>query len=238
MDEHRVVSFSSMHRNKLYARSPNLQVCAAVDCHIRLEAAYVVETEAFTEKLLTKIPRRIDFASNLFLIVAPGIEPQARIQFAEIFVPANVVPMGVRNEDGCQFRKTGCVRSQRLVRNLGRIRSRTGVDADQLPPIIGNHKIVFRELEARERIYAARHDLGDAPWCKGVSRDDVFRKGSDQRNWPVETLVAAPPQIVLRLRLFAVDEGQLSEVIVDFPQPPCMRRLVGVFYAPDQLSLG
>src|SRR5713101_1705568 len=174
MDEHGVVSFSSMHRNYLNARPPNLQVRAAVDRHIRLEAAYLVETEAFTEELLTKNPRRIDFASNFFLIVAPGIEPQARIQGAEIFVAANVVPVGVRDEDGCQFRKAGRVRSQRLVCNLGGIRSRTGIDTDQLSSIVGNHEMVFREFETRERIYAARHDLGDAPGGKGMPRSDVF----------------------------------------------------------------
>ena len=94
------------------------------------EAAHVVETEAFTEELLTKIPRRIEVARNFFLIVAPGIEAQARIQGSEIFVAANVVSMGVRDEGGRQFRKAGRVRSQRLVRNLGGIRSCTGVDAD------------------------------------------------------------------------------------------------------------
>src|SRR5712692_5650106 len=232
MDEHGVVSFSSMHSNYLNARPTNLQVRATVDRHSRLEAAYVVETEALTEELLTKIARRIDFASNFFLIVAPGIEPQARIQGAEIFVAANVVPVGVRNEDGCQFRKAGGVRSQRLVRNLGGIRSCTGVDADQLPPIIGNHKIVFRELETRERIYAARHDLGDAPRRKGMPRSNVFRKRSDQRNRPVKTLVAAPPQIVLCLGLFPVSKCQLSEVVIDFPQPTRMRGFVSVFHAP------
>src|SRR6266849_3669294 len=118
MDEHGVVNFSSMHRNELDARPPNLQVRAAVDRHIRLEATYVVESGAFTEELLTKIPRRIDFTSNFFLIVAPGIEPHARIQGPEIFVAANVVPMGVRDEYGRQFRKAGRVRSQRFVRNL------------------------------------------------------------------------------------------------------------------------
>src|SRR5229473_2229393 len=168
MDEHGVVSFSSMHRNQLNARPSNLQVRAAVDRHIRLEAAYVVETEALTKELLTKLPRSIDFASNFFLIVAPGIEPQPRIQGAEIFVPANVVPVGVRNDDGCQFRKAGCVRAQRLVRNLGGIRSCTGVDTYQLSSVVRNHEIVFREFEARERIDAARHDLGDAPRRKGM----------------------------------------------------------------------
>src|SRR6266446_1993436 len=174
MDEHRVVGFSSLHRDELDACSPDLQFGTTIDGHVRLEAAYVVETEAFTEELLPKIPRRIDFASNFFLIVASGIEPQARIQSAEIFVAANMVPVRVRNEDGCQFRKVGRVHSQCLVRNLGGIRSCTGVDADQLSSVVGNNEIVFRELETRERIYAARHDLGDAPWSKGMSRSDVF----------------------------------------------------------------
>src|ERR1700733_12473519 len=114
MDEHRVVSFSSLHRNELNARPANLHVRPAVDRHIRLEAAYVVETEAFTEELLAETSGRIDFAGNFFLIVAPGIEPQARIQGAEIFVAANMVPVGVRDEDRCQFWKHGRVRSQRL----------------------------------------------------------------------------------------------------------------------------
>src|SRR2546430_1908330 len=147
MDEHRVVGFSSVHSDELYACSPDLQFGTTIDGDVRLEAAYVVETEAFTEELLAKIPRCIDFTSNFLLIVAPGIEPQARIQRAEIFVAAHVVPVRVCNEDGCQFRKAGRVSSQCLVRNLGGIRSCTGVDADQLPPIVGNHKVVFRELE-------------------------------------------------------------------------------------------
>ena len=80
VDEHGVVSFSSLHGNQLDARSPDLQVRAAVDRDVRLEAAHVVETEAFTEELLAEIVRRIDFAGNFFLIVAPGIETQVRIQ--------------------------------------------------------------------------------------------------------------------------------------------------------------
>src|SRR5580704_18424673 len=74
IDEHGVASFSSMHGNQFNTRPPNLQVRAAVDRHIRLKAAHVVETEAFTEELLTKISRRIEVARNFFLIVAPGIE--------------------------------------------------------------------------------------------------------------------------------------------------------------------
>src|SRR5580704_17749771 len=142
MDEHGVVSFSSVHRNQLNARPANLQVRPTVDHHIRLEAEYVVETEAFTKELLTETSWRIDLAGNFFLIVAPGIEPHARIQGAEIFVAANMIPVGVRNEDGGQFRKGGRVRSQRLVRDLGGLRSCTGINTDQLSSIIGHHEIV------------------------------------------------------------------------------------------------
>ncbi len=73
---------------------------------------------------------------------------------------------------------------------------------------------------------------------KGVPGCNLFRKRSDQGNRPVKVFVAAPPQIVLRLRLFAVGESQLSKVVVDFPQPTCVRRLVGIFYTPGQLGFG
>ena len=162
MDEHRIVGFSSSHRDELDACSPNLQFGTTIDGDVRLEAAYVVETEAFTEELLSTIPRRIDFASNFFLIVAPGIELQAWVQGAEIFVAANVVPVRVRNEDGCQFRKAGRVRSQCLVCNLGGIRSCTedghGPWKGRINPASGNplteelsHGMLGRDMPARQR---------------------------------------------------------------------------------------
>src|SRR5258708_31295278 len=79
VDEHRIVSFSSLHRNQLDSGSPDLQLSATVDCDVRLEAAYVVEAEAFTEELFIENPRRIHFASNLFLVITPRIETQVRI---------------------------------------------------------------------------------------------------------------------------------------------------------------
>ena len=82
-----------MHGNQLNARPPNLQVRAAVDRHIRLEAAHVVETKALAEELLAEVPWSIEIVSYLFLIVAPGIEAQARIQGAEIFM-ASYGPSG------------------------------------------------------------------------------------------------------------------------------------------------
>src|SRR6266446_4171364 len=144
----------------------------------------------------------------------------------------NMVPGGVCNEDGRQFWQPGRMGSQCFVGGLGRVRPRTGVDANQLSPVVGDNKIVFCEFETGERVYPARHDLGDAPRRKGMPGQNVLRKWSAKRNWPAKVCVAAPPQIVLCLGLFAVSEGQLSEVVVDFPQPSCVRRFVDVLHAP------
>ena len=62
-------------------------------------------------------------------------------------MPANVIPVGMRNEDRGQFRQTRRVRPQRIVGGLGRIGSRTGINRDKLLPILRDDEIVFRELK-------------------------------------------------------------------------------------------
>src|SRR5437868_679567 len=79
MNKHGIVSLSSLHRNEIDTCSPDMHLRATVDCDVRLEATYVVEAEAFTEELFIENPRRIEFASNLFVIVTPGAETHARI---------------------------------------------------------------------------------------------------------------------------------------------------------------
>ena len=49
---------------------------------------------------------------------------------------ANVVPVGVRNEYGRQLRQARGLRTQRFVGSLGGVRPRTGVNADELSPIL------------------------------------------------------------------------------------------------------
>src|SRR5712692_2416557 len=232
VNEHSIVGFSSLHRDQLDTRSSDREFGAMVDRDVRLEAAYVFEVEAFAEEALSENPGPVEFASNLFLVIAPGIETQARIQGTKIGVSANVVPVGVCNEDRRQFRQTGRIPSQRFVGGLGGVRPRTGVDADQLSPIVRDDEIVFRELETGERVYPARHDLGNAPRRKSMPGQNVLRKRSAKRNWPIKVRVAASPHIVLCLDLLSVSEGQLSEVVVDFPQPPCLWRFVNVLHAP------
>src|SRR5712691_9998705 len=79
VNEHRIVSFASLHRNELDACSPDLQLGAAIDGDVRLEAPYVVDAEGFAEEMLVENARRTDFAGDLFCIVAPCVEAQAWI---------------------------------------------------------------------------------------------------------------------------------------------------------------
>ena len=46
---------------------------------VRFEAAYVIQAEALAEEAFSKDPGGVEFALNFFVIVAPGIDAQARI---------------------------------------------------------------------------------------------------------------------------------------------------------------
>src|SRR5262245_50264779 len=111
IDQHGVVSFTSIHRNELDACSPDLQFGATIDRDVGPEAEYVVDAEAFAEEWLVENARRAGAASELFGVVVPRIELQARVQAAKIPVPANVIPVRVRDEDGRQFRQVGSMRT-------------------------------------------------------------------------------------------------------------------------------
>ena len=150
---------------------------------------------------------------------------------------ANVVPVGVGYEDGRQFGKSRRIRPQRFVGCLGGVRPSPGVNANQLPPIVGNHEVVFRELEPCERVHAPRHNLGDAPRRESMPGHNILRKRSDQGNRATKLLITASPQVVFRRGPCSPSERELSKVVVNFPQPARVRRLVDVLQAPDELIL-
>src|SRR5712692_212424 len=79
VDEHRIVSFTSSHRNELDACYPDLQLGTVIDSDVRLEAPYVVEAEGFAEELLVEYARRTEFAGDLSSVVAPCVRVQAGI---------------------------------------------------------------------------------------------------------------------------------------------------------------
>src|ERR1700730_6947101 len=126
---------------------------------VRLKIPDIFEIEAFTEKVFGDGLGPVDLAGDLLLIVASGIETDFRVQAAKIGLSANVVPMGMGDEDGGELRQIRCVGAQRLVGGLCGIGAGSRVYSDQLSPIVGDHEIVFRELETGERIDPGRNNF-------------------------------------------------------------------------------
>ncbi len=62
VDEHGVVSLSSMDRDQFDVRSPDLQLSAGGNRDVRPEAAHVVEAEAFAEEVFAENSRCNEFA--------------------------------------------------------------------------------------------------------------------------------------------------------------------------------
>src|SRR5215467_8855967 len=147
VDQHCVVSFSSLHGNELDACSADLQLGATIDREVGLEAEYVIDAEAFAEEWLVENARSSGAASDLFSVVVRRIELQSGVQGTKILVPANVIPVGMRDENGRQFRQVSSIRSQCLVGSLSRVGACACIDSDQFLPIVRHHEIVFRELE-------------------------------------------------------------------------------------------
>src|SRR5215467_2127076 len=74
VDQHCVMSFSSLHGNELDACSPDLQLGATIDRDVGLEAEYVIDAGAFAEEWLVENARRSRSASDLVSVVAPRID--------------------------------------------------------------------------------------------------------------------------------------------------------------------
>src|SRR5256885_4932734 len=133
---------------------------------VRLKIPDIFEIEALAEKVFADGLRRVDLAGYFFLIVTSGIEARFRIQTAKVSLSADVVPMGMRDEDRGELRQIGSIRTQCFVGGLCGICTSSRVYTDQLSPIVRNDEVVFGELETGERIDAARNNLRDAARSK------------------------------------------------------------------------
>src|SRR6266404_4878356 len=148
LDEQGIRRFSALHWDKFDAGAADLHWCRMVYSDVRLEALHVLQAETLAEKVFAESSRRIEFAHELFAVIAPGIETQGGIKRAEICMSANVVPVGVSDEDGREFRQTGRMSSERFVGGFGGVGPSPGVDANQLSPVVRDDEIVFSKLEA------------------------------------------------------------------------------------------
>ena len=87
MDEHPIPGFASLHRDQLNARSPDVQLSALFDRHVRPEAAHVGKVEILTEELFIEDAPAQTGRSQSLPIIVPGIETRPRSERAEIRVP-------------------------------------------------------------------------------------------------------------------------------------------------------
>src|SRR6266446_2536046 len=62
--KHRIVCLATLYRDQLDARSADLQIGPAVDRHVGLVAAHVVEVEALAEELFGEDSRPVQFPRN------------------------------------------------------------------------------------------------------------------------------------------------------------------------------
>src|SRR6478736_4441338 len=130
MDEHGIVRLSAVNGNQVYARASHFQLGGAVYGCVRLEIPHIFEIETLAEEMFPDGPRRVDLAGYFFLIVGCGIEAGFQIQTAEIGLSADVVPMGMGDEDGSQLRQIGSIGAQSLVGGLCGICTGSCVYAD------------------------------------------------------------------------------------------------------------
>src|SRR5713101_5354434 len=141
---------------------------------VRLKISDIFEIEALTEKVFADGLRSVDVAGDFLLIVTSGIEAGFRIQTAKIALSADMVPMRMCDENGGELWQIRRVGPECLVCRLGRVSTRSRVDPDQLPPIVGNDEIIFGEFETRQSIDAARNNFGDAARRKSVPGQCIF----------------------------------------------------------------
>src|SRR6516162_3925569 len=134
----------------------------------------MLRAESLPEELLPEDLRPVGLLFELFPVVVSPIKPGTRVQATEVGMAADMVPVGVSNEHGCQRRQSWRIGLQRFVCTFGEVRSRARVNADELMPVLGNYEVVFREFEAGQRVDAAGNDLGNTPRRECVTGGFVF----------------------------------------------------------------
>src|SRR6516165_12012107 len=179
--------------DQLERRSADVQVGSIVDRNVRLVTQKILRAESLSEELLREDSWPVGLLFELFLIVASSIKLGTRVQASEVGMAADMVPVGVSNEHGCQRRQSWRKGLQRFVCTLCEVRSRPRVNADELMPVLGNNEVVFREFEAGQRVDATGNDLGNTPRRKRMTGGSVLRKRRCQCDRVIEVGVAAAP---------------------------------------------
>src|SRR5262249_61024789 len=150
--------------------------CPVLDCYFPFVANDILTNESFSEEFLRENLGRVKFFLELFLIVSSAVKFGRRIQTAEVRMTANMVPVCVSDEHGCERRQSRRIVLQCFVCTFCKIRARASVDADEFVPVAGNNEVVFREFEAGQRVDATGNDLGNSSRRKRMTCSSRFGK--------------------------------------------------------------
>src|SRR5262245_24061692 len=85
--------------------SGDVQVRSTFDRNVRFIAQNIFGSESLSEELFREDGRSVEFPFELLLIVASPIKLGTRVQAAEVRMTADMVPVRVSNEHGCQRRQ-------------------------------------------------------------------------------------------------------------------------------------
>src|SRR5262245_56495590 len=223
--------------DQLKFRSADVHVRSIVDRSVWFVATNILGVESLSEKRFPEYVRPVEFLFELFLIVASTIKLWTRVQAFEVGITADMVPVGMGDEHSCQRWQSRRKGLQRFVCAFCGVRMRARVNADQLFPVLGDDKVVFREFEAGQRVDTTGNDLRDAPRGKRMTRGSLFGKRCCQCDRVIEVAIAAAMEILLGLCCIAVIQSEFAEMIVDFAQPCGMRCFVRVLKAPGEFLL-
>src|SRR5215467_10535206 len=146
---------------------PRTGINSNFDRHVWFVATNILRAESLSEKRFAEDVRPVEFLFELFLIVASTIKLGTRVQAAEVRMTADMVPVCVSNEHSCQRRQSRRKGLQRFVCAFCEVRACARVNANELISVLGDHKIIFREFEAGQRVDTIGNDLCNAPRGKG-----------------------------------------------------------------------
>src|SRR4030095_2785167 len=224
--------------DQLEFRSADVHVRSIVDRNVWFVALNILEVKSLSEKRFPEDVRPVEFLFELFLIVASTIKPRTRVQAAKVRMTAYVVPVGVGNEHSCQRRHSRRKGLQRFVCAFCEVRACARINANELISVLGDHKIVFREFEAGQRVDTTGNDLCNAPRGERMTRRSLFGKWCCQCDRVIEVGIAAAMEILLGLCCITIIQSEFAEMIEDFAQPSRMGRFVCVLKTPDEFLLG
>src|SRR5262249_53694803 len=106
VNQHGIMRFSPSNRDQLELRPTDVYVCSFGDRYVLLVTKEILRGELLCEELLPEDLRPIGLLFERFLVVASPTKLGTRVQAAEVGLAADMVPVGVSNEHGCQRRQS------------------------------------------------------------------------------------------------------------------------------------